>query len=129
MPYSEAEVPIAVTHLTHLPGITQLPVRPVSYFHLLFDTHELVLSNGTGSESFQPVQRSLEEMDADQRRELFTILPALAAEKIDYPPARVALKGFEMNVLLVKLKRRSKFRLFNQVDCKAKILHQPRMRP
>ncbi len=102
MLFGEAEVLVAATHLTHLPGITHLPARPVSYFHLLFDAHELVLSNGSWSESFQPAQRSLDDMDADQRRELFTLFPALAAEKIDYPAARVTLKGFEAKVLLAE---------------------------
>ena len=94
MLFGEPEVLIAATHLTHLPGIAQLPAKPVSFFHLMFDAHELVLSNGTWSESFQPAQRTLSEMDADQRAELFELFPDLNSEKPDYPAARVTLKGF-----------------------------------
>ena len=100
MLFGEPEVLIAANHLTGLPGIAQIPARAVSYFHLLFDTHQLVLSNGTWSESFQPAEHSLSEMDDAQKAELFALFPNLAGPEIDYPAARVTLKSFEAKVLL-----------------------------
>jgi hypothetical protein len=100
MLFGEPEVLIAATHLTHLPGIFQLPAKPVSFFHLMFDTHELVLSNGTWTESFQPAERTLSEMDESQRAELFELFPELNTERPSYPAARVTLKGFEAKLLM-----------------------------
>ncbi len=77
-----------------------MPARAVSYFHLLFDTHQLVLSNGNWSESFQPAERSLSDMDDAQKAELFALFPDLTEPEIDYPAARVTLKSFDAKVLL-----------------------------
>ena len=100
MLFGEGEVLVAATHLTHLKGIKRLPAKPVSYFHLLFDAHEIVLSNGLWSESFQPAQRSLDAMDAPQREEVLQLFPELGGVKAHYPAARPTLKGFEAKVLL-----------------------------
>jgi hypothetical protein len=95
----EPEVRVAATHL---PGINPMPAQPIIYFHLLFDRHELVLSNGTWSESFQPAERSLSEMDAGPRDELLALLPALQAEDVYYPAARATLKSYEAKLLMIE---------------------------
>lgn len=100
MLFGVAEVLVPAVQLTHLPGVTRAAPRPVSYYHLLFDRHELVLSNGTWSESFQPAERTLAEMDEGPRRELLARFPDLAGPGIDYPAARMTLKGFEARALL-----------------------------
>lgn len=101
MLFGEAEVLVPAVQMTHLPGITRAVPRPVSYFHLLFDQHELVLSNGAWSESFQPARRTLADMDPGQRQELLALFPDLAGAKADYPAARMTLKGYEARALLL----------------------------
>ncbi len=100
MLFGEPEVLVAATHLSHLPGISRPPARPVSYFHPLFDQHEPVPFNGRWSESFQPAKRTLKEMDPAQRVDLFKKFPARSGPEINYPAARATLSAFEARVLL-----------------------------
>lgn len=51
---------------------------PVAYFHLLFDTHQLVKANGQWSESFHPGEQVLSTMDASIRTEVLDLFPGLA---------------------------------------------------
>ncbi|WP_217991870.1 Hint domain-containing protein [Rhodobacter maris] len=60
------------------PGITRAAVSHVEYWQLLFDRHELVLSDGCWSESFQPTPASLAALDAPGRAALGTILDETA---------------------------------------------------
>lgn len=45
-------------------------LRGVDYFHLLFDRHEILLSNGLESESFFPGEEALRSIGPEQRVEL-----------------------------------------------------------
>ncbi len=62
------EVLVRAEHLTHLPGIALAAETQVTYLHLLFDRHEVVLSDGTWSESFQPGDRTLAAWTAPRGR-------------------------------------------------------------
>lgn len=92
------EVLVRAEHLTHLPGIALAAETDVTYLHLLFDRHEVVLSDSTWSESFQPGDRTLGGLDGAARDELFRLFPHLAAGG-DYPAARPTLRRFEAKVL------------------------------
>jgi len=76
----------------------------ITYFHLLFDAHEIVLSNGLCSESYQPGARSLSGMDAAARRELFLLFPELdTAQRRD---AAASVNGKIARLLSTKQHRR-----------------------
>lgn len=92
------EVLVRAEHLTHLPGIALAAETQVTYLHLLFDQHEVVLSDGTWSESFQPGDRTLAGLDGATREELFRLFPGLSSGAA-YPAARPTLKRFEAKVL------------------------------
>lgn len=100
--FGEAEVLVRALHLVGLPGVDVVELPEVTYIHLLFDRHEVVLADGCWSESFQPGDRTLAGFDADQRAELYTIFPELArpAATESYPAARLTLKAHEVRVLL-----------------------------
>lgn len=74
----------------------------VTYFHLMFDQHEIVWSNGLQSESFHPGAQALESMDEDAREEVLTIFPELRINGTSSygPLARPALKEPEARALL-----------------------------
>ncbi|MFZ1468658.1 MAG: Hint domain-containing protein [Paracoccaceae bacterium] len=93
------EVLVRAEHLTHLPGIALAAETEVTYLHLLFDQHEVVLSDGTWSESFQPGDRTLAGLDGAVRDELFRLFPALA-RGISYASARPTLRRYEAKVLM-----------------------------
>ncbi|EEW25160.1 type I secretion target repeat-containing protein [Rhodobacter ferrooxidans] len=100
--FGSDEVLVRAAHLTVLPGVRALALPDVTYLHILFDRHEVVLADGAWSESFQPGDRSLGAMDADQRAELQAIFPEMAAPEmpVQFESARITLKSFEAKVLL-----------------------------
>ncbi|WP_420012176.1 Hint domain-containing protein [Tateyamaria sp.] len=75
--FDEREVLVAAKHLTGLDGVDQVQTGAVSYLHLMFDQHEVVLADGAWSESFQPGDHSLKGIGADQRSEVLTLFPEL----------------------------------------------------
>ena len=52
---------------------------PVDYYHLLFDRHEILRSNGLRTESFQPGGRAMAP-GSDARREVDALFPGLLAQ-------------------------------------------------
>ncbi len=71
----------------------------VTYVHVMFDCHQIVLTHGMWSESFQPGKRTLDGMPDPQRDELLRLFPELHDPET-YPAARMTLKGYEARVLL-----------------------------
>lgn len=70
----------------------------VEYFHILFDAHEIVWSNGLESESFHPGAQVLEAMEDAVRREVLALFPELAAGGA-IPAARLDAKGHEARAM------------------------------
>jgi len=99
--FEDREVLAAAKHLTHNPGITQVQASEVTYVHFMFDHHEVVLSDGTWSESFQPGDYSMAGIDAEQREEIFSLFPKLRDREglAAYGAARNTLKKHEAELL------------------------------
>ncbi|MDD9742611.1 MULTISPECIES: Hint domain-containing protein [Marinovum] len=101
--FGEEEVLVAATHLTCLDGVEVAGAEAaVTYVHILFDQHEVVLSDGIWTESFQPGDMTLAALDGDQRAELLALFPELAARDNlhqVYPAARATLKAHQARVL------------------------------
>ncbi|UYV39427.1 Ig-like domain-containing protein [Rhodobacteraceae bacterium D3-12] len=100
--FEEREVLAAAKHLTDLPGVDEVGTLGVSYVHFMFDQHEVVLSNGAWTESFQPGANVLSGLENAQRDEILTLFPDLkTAEGVeDYSAARRALKKHEARLLV-----------------------------
>ena len=52
--FDEHEVLVAAKHLVNHKGVAQVDSLGTTYIHFLCDRHEVVLSNGAWTESFQP---------------------------------------------------------------------------
>ncbi|MEL6451339.1 MAG: Hint domain-containing protein [Pseudomonadota bacterium] len=104
--FDEREVLVAAKHLTGLDGIDQVRTGAVSYLHLMFDQHEVVLADGAWSESFQPGDHSLRGIGADQRAEVLSLFPELdtLAGLEGYGAARMSLKRHEAQIIVDQLK-------------------------
>ena len=78
-------------------------VSATTYIHIMFDQHEIVLSDGAWTESFQPGDQTLAGVGDASRDEILEIFPELATRiGIDeYTSARRALKKHEA-ILLTK---------------------------
>ncbi|MDX8346716.1 Hint domain-containing protein [Cognatiyoonia sp. IB215446] len=93
---SEALVP-AKFLVDQFDGILRATVnQDICYYHLLFDAHQILISNGLPTESFHPAQRTVSKFDRAARREVFSLFPDLSK----LPTARRVLKRYEADVLL-----------------------------
>ncbi|GLS87803.1 hypothetical protein GCM10010873_27770 [Cypionkella aquatica] len=101
--FDEHEVLVSAKHLVAGKGIDAVNAVGASYIHFMFDRHEVVLSNGAWTESFQPGDYTLKGMGNAQRGEIFDLFPELKTEagREGYSAARRTLKRHEA-MLLVK---------------------------
>jgi len=100
--FEEREVLVPAKHLVGLPGVELAEVNDVTYIHFMFDQHEVVLSDGAWSESFQPGDWSLNGIGNAQRNEILELFPELAKPEgiAAYHSARRSLRKFEAQLLL-----------------------------
>jgi hypothetical protein len=76
--FGEDQVLVAAKAMINGKTIRQvLPEDGVTYCHLLFDRHEIILAEGALSESFHPGEMGLGALDAEQRREIEALFPDL----------------------------------------------------
>ncbi len=76
--FGQNEVLVTAVHLTALPGIRIVrPNEAVSYVHLVFDRHEVLLAEGAPTESFYPVAGALETLSPAARAEFQAFFPDL----------------------------------------------------
>jgi hypothetical protein len=95
--FGEPEVLVAAVHLVDGDRITRAPRDRVTYVHLLFDRHEIVLGAGVPSESFNPGATVL-KTDHAIREELVELFPGLHGGPL-HPMARPLPPGAEARAL------------------------------
>ena len=100
--FEENEVLAAAKHMVGANGIHAIDVMQTTYVHFMFERHEVILSNGAWTESFQPGDYSLKGIGNSQRNEIMEIFPELATKTglKGYQSARKALKKHEAKLLL-----------------------------
>ena len=69
----------------------------VTYFHLMFDAHQIIFANGAPTESFHPGAQAMATLDPDQRTELLALFPAICAKS---PAPYTALRHWEAAAIL-----------------------------
>ncbi|SFS54622.1 Hemolysin-type calcium-binding repeat-containing protein [Sulfitobacter marinus] len=99
--FLEREVLVAAKHLVGLDGVNQIRAARVSYIHILFDQHEVVLADGAWAESFQPGEHSMAGILPEQRDEVLTLFPELKRPGglTNYAAARRLLRAHEARIL------------------------------
>ncbi len=101
MLFGAAEVLVPALHLVNGDTVYRRPGGRVTYYHMLFDKHQIVYSNGVPSESFHPSDNSLAAFSHDTRAEVLALFPELRTMQHSYgPTARRVLKKYETNVML-----------------------------
>ena len=95
--FDEHEVLVSAKHLAGGKGVHSVDAAGASYIHFMFDRHEVVLSNGAWTESFQPGDLTLKGMGNSQRSEIYDLFPDLKTEAgvESYRSARRTLKRHE----------------------------------
>ena len=91
----EWQVLVAAKHLTDMDGIDVVrDATTVTYWHMLFDGHELVQSNGAWTESLYAGPEAMKSLDSGARREIMRLFPELAETGVPRdPPARPVVSG------------------------------------
>lgn len=92
--FGTEEVLIAAKQLCQLEGIDiARDMMRVDYFHMLFDRHEIVVSNGAETESLYTGPEALKSVGPEALAEIFELFPELRER--DYAPtgARVLASG------------------------------------
>ena len=84
------EALVAVRHLVDGVRVRPAHMLGVSYIHFLCNAHEVVLANGTWTESFHPDDQIMGALADTQRKEILSLFPEIetigAARR--FPPAR-----------------------------------------
>ena len=99
--FEEREVLAAAKHMTGTSGVCEAEVSKVTYIHFMFDQHEVVLSSGCWTESFQPGDHTLQGIGNAQRTEILELFPELRTKQglAGYQAARRSLKRHEAMLL------------------------------
>ena len=99
--FEDREVLVAAKHLTMRSGIDTVEASDLTYVHLMFDHHEVILSDGAWSESFQPGDNALAGVETCQRNEILELFPELATQEgiMAYGAARRSLRKHEAHLL------------------------------
>lgn len=99
--YGLDEVLVAARSLINDHSITIAnDVTSVTYYHLLFDQHEIIEANGIETESFNPGPRGIAALPQASRDEIFALFPSLRdPDTTAGSPAAPVLKGWEASIL------------------------------
>lgn len=94
--FGEPEVLVCAKHLVNSDTIFVDPCNEVTYFHLMFDEHQIIMAEGCPSESYFPGPTTMQSIDHEIREELFTLFPDLESGVQDYgPTSRMCIRGKE----------------------------------
>ena len=101
--FGEPEVLVPAIKLTELPGIfVDEALTGVQYFHLLFDSHQIVWSEGAPSESLFTGPEALRSVSAEARDEILSIFPEVATIVHAPRPARPIPAGKQQRQLVAR---------------------------
>ncbi|MEM8773914.1 MAG: Hint domain-containing protein [Pseudomonadota bacterium] len=102
--FGDAEVLVAAKDLVNGHSVRRLETEQVDYFHLLFDRHQVVFSEGLPTESFLPGPQIKASFEADILNEICALFPEIDPETAEgySPAARRMLRQHEARVLSQK---------------------------
>ncbi len=99
--FAEPRVLVPAKHLVGLAADVVTPNTDINYYHILLDDHDLLISNGLLTESFQPSLRSYNGISAQMRQSLSgTVKQELLQALFKRPDAMRSLKASEARVLI-----------------------------
>ncbi|MDX1822109.1 MAG: Hint domain-containing protein, partial [Paracoccaceae bacterium] len=100
----EHEVLAAAKHLVNDSTVRRVEGGEVEYFHILFDTHEIIFAEGCPSESFHPGVMGWGALAEEARQEIITLFPQLDNGNFNNfgESARVTLKPHEARMLFAQ---------------------------
>lgn len=92
--FGATEILVAAKHLLELDGVNIADdLAEVEYYHMLFDQHEVITSNGAKTESLYTGPEAIKSIGAQALREVYTLFPELRDRDYGPVPARMVLSG------------------------------------
>ena len=108
--FNTREVLIPAIKLCGIDGIEQVTDTPeICYWHMLFDGHEIVYSNGAATESLFTGPEALKCMPPESSREIIALFPEITTQEYVAVPARhIPQKGKFMKKLIERHDKNNK---------------------
>ena len=104
--FGTEQVLVAAKQLLELDGVEIADdLADVEYFHLMFDQHEIILSNGAETESLYAGKQALLAVGEAARQEIFAIFPELQDYSVDVAPAALLVPGRQARQLARRHKK------------------------
>lgn len=100
MHFCQHEVLVAAKHLVNGKTIRLLPCRRITYAHLAFERHEIIIAAGIPSESLFLGKMALGSMGPQARGELLSVFPELGNRYWHSETARPCLKSWETRLVV-----------------------------
>lgn len=90
--FQDFEVLTSAIHLIRMDGVAiDTAAKDVTYFHLVFDDHQVIYAEGAPSESFLPTPYSVQTLSTDNREEFESLFGPIDERKV--MPARLIPAG------------------------------------
>ncbi len=102
--FGDSEVLVAAKDLVNDHSVRRSEMPSVTYFHLLFDRHQVIISEGLATESFLPGPQIHDSFEDEIVREICDLFPEMNPETTDgySAAARRMLRSYEAQVLAQK---------------------------
>lgn len=101
--FGQSEILVPAIRLTDLPGVfVEDDLKPLTYFHLVFDQHEVVFAEGIAAESLFLGENALESLTPEAREELLTLFPDAADECDKAVTLRPVPQGARLRKLMAR---------------------------
>jgi len=107
--FGHREVLVAAGKLLGLPGITVDTSQPnATYWHFLFDQHQIVFSEGAATESLYPGPQALQALGPEARAEILALVSGIAAIDGDVKAIRPLGRGGASKAMVARHKKNRK---------------------
>ncbi len=99
--FGASELLVPAIRLVDLPGVDKAPApRPITYFHLLTDRHEVIFAEGAPSETLLTGPGARKAMGPDAVDEIEALLPGILDRPIH--PARPLVRNARLTTLIAR---------------------------
>jgi Ca2+-binding RTX toxin-like protein len=114
--FDSTEVLIAAKQLLAIDGVDIAnDFKDVTYFHILFDQHEIVYANGVPSESLYLGQQAQKCLSPEGREEIYTLFPEVASPTFMATSCRPIIQNKQARQLALRHAKNNKPLLSEQV--------------
>ncbi|WP_417247872.1 Hint domain-containing protein [Celeribacter sp.] len=116
--FGVSEILVAANKLVGLPGIEVVKdTESVAYYHMLFDQHEIVFSNGAATESLFTGPEALKAVSEDARAEILALFPDIETQTALLPARHIPEKGNSVKRFVERHAKNNKALLNGQASC------------